>query len=202
MPSLTTITRALVLALACTAASVIASPVAEIETAESKMHGAIAEAKDLGIDLDGPIPNDFTVYDEKLNRYEFEAGSKASAWARAQIALTSLPGVREPAKKLDKRGSGVALGMWHGTWCSGSGWYIPDVLYDVSYVSSAPYISVGIGSRSLGPWEQLDFSRANTCPTGNCDPNLCGVYLYSAGTYTPPGCWNSGNYNCAHLWLK
>jgi hypothetical protein len=205
MPSFAAITRALVLALTCAGSMVVASPMAaaEIDASQAKMRGAVAEAKDLGIDIDGPIPSDFTSYDEKENRYEFEAGSKASAWARAQIALTSLPGVKDP-KAIEKRASGVALGMWRGEWCSGSGFYIPDVIYGTSYVSgdTASYISVGIGGRSLGSWEQLDFSRKNNCPTGSCTIDYCATYLYSAGTYTPPGCWNSGSYNCARLWLK
>ncbi|KAI5783945.1 hypothetical protein DFH27DRAFT_505737 [Peziza echinospora] len=204
MPSFTALTRALVLVLAFAAAAVTAAP-AELPTspAEARAHllGAIEEAKGLGIDIAGPIPDDYTKFDAETGRYEFAGGSKAGAWARAQLAASALEEGGETSG-LQKRASGVGLGMWTGTWCSGSGWYIPDMNYGTTYFSpSTAYISVGISGRSLGNWEQLDFSTWTTCPTHGCSPVACGQYLYSAGTYTPPGCWNSMSYTCAKLWL-
>lgn len=203
MPSFYTLTRALVLALACAATTVVAFPAelppASLSTVQKL--SAIAEAEALGIDVHGAIPDDFTSFDEKLGRYDFEAGSKASAWARAQLAVSSLPETKGANPTLEKRNSGVGMGMWYGSWCSGGGWYIPNVVYGTTYYNTgSPYTSVGISGRSLGNWEQLDFSTYTSCPTHGCSPVACGAYLYSAGTYTEPGCWNSMNYYCAKLW--
>ena len=47
-----------------------------------------------GIDIYGPIPNDYTHQEGSV--YSFEAGSNASIWVRAQLDITAYP-------NLDKR---------------------------------------------------------------------------------------------------
>jgi len=133
---------------------------------------AIEYAKANGIDLAGPIPDDYTSYNEEEGRYDFEAGSQASAWARAQVAAVEL-NIPSFAKRANST-SGVGIGMWQGPWCSGAGFYINEVLYNVAYVSTTPLYSVGVSRRTLVPREQLDFSKLN----GNGD--YCGTYAYTA----------------------
>ncbi|KAI5805462.1 hypothetical protein DFH27DRAFT_523956 [Peziza echinospora] len=167
---------------------VTASPVALAK--EEFINSALADAEALGVDVNGPIPNDYTKYDPAEGRYEFAEGTKAAAWVRGQIAISERP-------DLDKRqGTSIGIGMWGGDWCTGGGVYWNDVIYNVAYVTPDLMYSTGISRRGLRANEHLDYSRSN----GKGD--LCGIYDHSAKPPVGVGsCWNTFVINCFRLWI-
>lgn len=173
------------------AATTLASPVTVVP-AKRDISPALSYADSLGVDLAGPIPDDFTSYNATEGKYEFTADSKAAAWVRAQFALADAP---EAEKVRRQTWGNIGIGMFTQDWCGGNGAWFDNVQYGVHHYNNMNYFSVGISYRGLRANEHLDFSRRN----GN---DWCGTYVYSAAPYTSTGCWNSQLINCFRLWLS
>lgn len=151
-----------------------------------KVEDPLAACEQRGINPYGSIPSDATLLSNGI--YQFEEGSDASYWARAQVAIATSP-------DLTKRQSGkIGIGMWTSNGCTGQGVWVDDVTTNINYYVGANMISVGISYRAMRSNEHLDFSRQN-------GGDWCGTYAYSAGSQTPIGCFNSQNINCYRLWV-
>lgn len=149
------------------------------------LNDAVAIAERCGINVNGPIPSDATAID---GGFTFKAGSDASTWVRAQLALAS-------SNDIEKRQTAIiGIGMFAGSNCLGEGSWIDNVKYGSQTSRNVEFHSVGISYRAMVSGEHLDFSRAG--PT----LDLCGQYLYSAAPNTGIGCFNSQPINCFHFW--
>lgn len=156
------------------------------------LENALSMAENRGIDVSGPIPGDAQPTD---GGYTFAAGSDASVWVLAQIALPTSPDIEK------RQLANIGIGMFYGQWCLGGGLWVDNVSYgDPFYYNNVPFASVGISYRGLAAGEHLDFSKELNTKGSSGPPNLCGIYVYSAGAFTPVGCFNSQPINCFRLW--
>lgn len=60
----------------------------QVETTANFSQDALARAQALGVDPNGPMPEDFDKFDGKA--YHFSGGSKFAAWVAAQTGETAL----------------------------------------------------------------------------------------------------------------
>ena len=156
-------------AILLAAASVLAIPAANPAPAGPNKVFETAEA--LGVDISGPIPDDYTAYDTITGAYQFDAGTKASAWVAAQLTAAN---ARDRLQKRQGSGSSyLPLAVYTGAGCTAGGWYVPDVQYNEPYWTTYNSVSYWLGGGLLLP-EQLDFSAK---PTAN-STEYCGLFRF------------------------
>ncbi|CAG9983562.1 unnamed protein product [Clonostachys byssicola] len=162
------------------------SPVVVI-TSEGEIE-SLANATALGVDIYGPIPDDYTKVDDHIVA---DPGSKAYAWIRARIDV-DWDKVSDDVKAADYANIGV--GMWTSTGCSGSVSYWSNIEYNPWFYwnTASNFYSVGTDKRAFSWRERLDLYR-------RAGDNQCGTYTEYVQGPAGPGCWNGGPFNCFSL---
>lgn len=128
----------------------------------------LAKAKDAGIDVYGPIPDDYLDYDKETGRYHFGPGSNASLWVDAQSFID-----HDTALEKRQGWANIGIGMWAQNNCGGEGYYFDNVQYNVHHYATVNLYSYRINYRGIRSNEQLDFSRLN-------GGDWCGTYSFTA----------------------
>ncbi|ELQ35917.1 hypothetical protein M0657_012176 [Pyricularia oryzae] len=151
----------------------------------------------LGVDIFGPMPDDYEVVGEGLNKAE--PGSKSWAWLRAQIDMSpeDVPAHRRAEVEKRQSGRSVTVNAYTGYDCFGTNFFSNPTSYNVHYYHSVlRFTSFGIGGRNLGSREQLDFSNFQ----GN---DACGLWI-ATRTFSPVGCNGQvgRSFACWRLWLN
>ncbi|KAM0321993.1 hypothetical protein ACHAQA_009734 [Verticillium albo-atrum] len=151
-------------------------------------------AKALGVDIYGPIPDDGTVHDD--GHVTAEPGSKAWAWIRAQADIDWSGVSKEKRDEVLKRQgwANIGIGMYAQDNCGGQAAYFDNVEYGVHNFDTTNYYSLGIHYRGLRDNEKLDTYRLN-------GDDWCGNFVNSIAQNSNPGCAAVGPINCFVLTL-